>query len=251
MDPGAGFPLQACHVAMTVGSISWLGRRTDHSCKDDVESAVRQLPCFRVLSEHLQQKISTPPAWPAISKEWLVSSRRVGAQGLPKLLWEAGSGSPATSLTGLQLLLDAGRTAAVGSPLAAALGDLQVLRRAVHCIAVSLPAVGSRSCGTTCLKEPTILRCTKVLTSYHATQHLPNGCSTVLRPCSRSWRLCSVRCCLHAWPRGRRLATHDSWQGHWPSCRRLTRCLAAACPGPCLGGHPSLQHSCNLSHGGP
>ena len=56
-----------------------------------------------------------------------MSTSPAAAQGLPKLLWEAGPGSPTTSLTALRLLLDAGRTAAVGSPLAAALGNLQVI----------------------------------------------------------------------------------------------------------------------------
>jgi hypothetical protein len=46
-------------------------------------------------------------------------------QGLPRLLWEAGAGRPDTSLTALRLLLDAGRTATPGSPLAATLGGLQ------------------------------------------------------------------------------------------------------------------------------
>lgn len=62
----------------------------------------------------------------------------------------------------------------------------------------------------------------------------------MLQPHSRSWRLCSVRCCLREGARVQRLAILGSCRGHWLSCRRLLRCFAASA-GPCMGGHPSLR----------
>ena len=47
-------------------------------------------------------------------------------QPLPRLLWELGSSQPATSLTALRMLHNAGRYARSDGPISATLQDLQI-----------------------------------------------------------------------------------------------------------------------------
>jgi hypothetical protein len=100
--------------------------------------------CFVAVMRHesRQSRAHTHPG-----AGWLAGAEAGCApqpQGVPRLLWELGHGAPATSQAALGLLLEAGRTAAPGGPLATALTALQVLylvpgARCICCACVLSP----------------------------------------------------------------------------------------------------------------
>lgn len=87
-------------------------------------------------------------------------------QGLPRMLWELGHGAPATSRAALGLLLDAGRTAAPGGPLATALTALQVLRPVLHvcCACCSCVPSPCRTASRGCIATPVDIEQIRVTT---------------------------------------------------------------------------------------